>query len=358
MTNPEVKEDHLIVFHECQGVELFAMGDHPLPQFQGRPMMRSPLLKLGEWRRGRRRAKFSQEDFDAILLHFNRNTLGFEPPLFLGHPTDFLASEGAPAAGFLVSMHQKDDVLWGDFEVVDENVLAAVRQGQYRYASAELVRNSTDPETGERVSLMLVGHALTNRPFIPRLPRNIALAAVCTPTEEESVRSNLELIMSEDSQTQKNTQDSAVVEQVKELFAAQMQELRSEYESRLAVLREENEQLRSQMATLEAQLRETQIQKRLEQLAAMNLAAPIREKYEALVRERALGEHEESIFEALQAMAQMMRSDIVQQHGQENMAMRSEEPSDGNPYYSQIEENERLAAQLRQKAQMALYGQN
>lgn len=343
------------------GLEVFSIGSHPLPSYRDRRVIRSPILKLGEWRRGSRVAKFTQEDFDQIVLQFNKQTLGFEPPLFLGHPSDYFASEGAPAVGFLLMLHQRGDVLWGDFEVVSDSAFTAVQNGQYRYASAELIRNTTNPNTGEPVPILLVGHALTNRPFIPDLPRNEAVEHPFVHTYSFKDDPMAE----KPTEEMKPTIDSSALEQIKEVFAAQLEAQKREFQEQLDRLKAENEQISQKLAIAEQKLVQAHIEKRLAQLETMNLAKPVKEKYEALVRQQALGEHEEAIFEALQAMSNSMSMEILQQHGQQglvadtpakqNLSVSSEEDIP-NPYQSQIEENERLAAELRRKAQLVAFG--
>jgi hypothetical protein len=131
-----------------------------------------PVAVIGEWEHPTyTKVSFSQEDYDQMQQNFASNVLGFEPPLFLGHPVNDQTVEGAPAEGFLTAFVQEGDALFGIYEIVDEETYSAVKKGKYRYASSEIIRDYTNPVDGESVGIVLFGHALTNRPFVPNLPR-------------------------------------------------------------------------------------------------------------------------------------------------------------------------------------------
>lgn len=131
-----------------------------------------PVAVIGQWSHEiYGTVSFTQEDYDTMKENFTSNVLGFEPPLFLGHPRNDVTVEGAPAEGFLTELTQEGDALFGIYELVDEQTYADVKKGKFRYASAELLREFVNPATNKDVGIVLFGHALTNRPFVPNLPR-------------------------------------------------------------------------------------------------------------------------------------------------------------------------------------------
>ena len=139
-----------------------------------KPSLKIPIAKIGKWfHKNYGTVEFTQEDFDHIVGNFRANARGYEPYLRYGHNKKGAGIfSGEPAIGFLKEMQQLGDVLWGTFEPTTDEVVDEIRSGQYRYASAEVVRNATDKSTGKPLRIFLKGHTLTNEPFIPDLPRN------------------------------------------------------------------------------------------------------------------------------------------------------------------------------------------
>jgi hypothetical protein len=131
--------------------------------------LKVPIAIQGEWDHAvYGKVSFDQKDFDDIVTNWSNARAGYEPPLFLGHPTgNNGVMEGEPAAGWPDKIYQEDGVLYGLFTPTDEELYASVEQKRYRYASAEVLRNAKDKETGERIGTLLIGTALTNRPFLP-----------------------------------------------------------------------------------------------------------------------------------------------------------------------------------------------
>lgn len=139
-----------------------------------KPVLRIPIAKLGKWHSAKyKTVEFTQEDFNDLKNNFERNVRGYEPYLRYGHNKKGPNLDGGePALGHLKEMYQDNDVLWGVFEPTRAEVVDEIRNGEYRYASAEVIRGAKDKVTGERLNIFLKGHALTNEPFIPNLPRN------------------------------------------------------------------------------------------------------------------------------------------------------------------------------------------
>lgn len=136
-----------------------------------------PIATLGEWKHELYGdVVFNQTDFDQIVQNFNSRVTGYEPPLYLGHATDVNTWGDRPAVAFLESLAQKDDVLWGFYSVVDADVYLDVKQGKYRYSSAEIVRGYKNSKTNEDVGVLLHACALTNTPFLTDMPRVRAFA--------------------------------------------------------------------------------------------------------------------------------------------------------------------------------------
>lgn len=139
--------------------------------------LKVPVARLGSWKNPiYGEVTFDQDTFDSFIENFTAKITGYEPPLFLGHPMDVDSAEGHPAAGFLEELVQEGDILWAIADDVDDATYDLVRDGRYRYASAEMLTNGTNKDDGSSVGPLLIGLALTNRPFVPNLPRVEALA--------------------------------------------------------------------------------------------------------------------------------------------------------------------------------------
>ncbi|MFM6056352.1 MAG: phage protease, partial [Sphaerospermopsis kisseleviana] len=116
--------------------------------------------------------------------------MGYEPPLFLGHPTDNTTVEGAPSVAFLEKLYQESDTLYGLYDPVDDKAYQEAAKGAYRYSSAEVSRNAVSKKTGQSIGTVLRGAALTNRPFLTGMPRVEAV----TQQFSESVENNLTIL--------------------------------------------------------------------------------------------------------------------------------------------------------------------
>lgn len=136
--------------------------------------LRIPIARLGKWHHPVYGVvKFDEQDFSDIQANFKKNIRGYEPYLRYGHNEKGPGiHDGERALGFLEDLKKEGDVLWGVFNPTNEKVIEEVKNKEYKYASAEIVRNAKDKETGEPITIFLKGQSLTNAPFIPNLPSN------------------------------------------------------------------------------------------------------------------------------------------------------------------------------------------
>lgn len=144
--------------------------------------LRIPIARLGKWyhpvyknRSGEPVVEFTQEDIDSIIHVFECDDRGYEPYLTYGHVKssfDKFTTDGFPIVGYLKSLEQVDDVLFGDFTPANDKVSQEIIDGNYRYSSGEFVPNAKAKKTDEVFRMFLKGVALTNTPFVPNLPVN------------------------------------------------------------------------------------------------------------------------------------------------------------------------------------------
>jgi hypothetical protein len=116
---------------------------------------------------------FTRERLQAMADGVNSGIRGITPALDFDHRED--RAKGGKAAGWITAAEVRPDGLWIAVEWTAE-AQAEVRAGAWRYLSPEFA-DWTDPRTGVRHRDVLLGAALTNRPFL----RDLAPVAACEP---------------------------------------------------------------------------------------------------------------------------------------------------------------------------------
>jgi Mu-like prophage I protein len=116
---------------------------------------------------------FTRERLERLAEGVNRAIRGITPALDFDHRED--RAKGGKAAGWITAAEVRPDGLWIAVEWTEE-AQAEVRAGAWRYLSPEF-GDWTDPRTGVRHRDVLLGAALTNRPFL----RDLAPVAACEP---------------------------------------------------------------------------------------------------------------------------------------------------------------------------------
>lgn len=141
-------------------------------------MLKIPFFRLGSWKHPiYGDLRITQQTFDQMLANFKAGVLGREPFIRLGHDAAGKNVFGdAEALGWVKEIRQEGDVLAAAVEPVSEAVAALIKEKRYRFASAEFTANGTDKETGQSVGALLSAIALTNEPFLTRLPEATLLA--------------------------------------------------------------------------------------------------------------------------------------------------------------------------------------
>jgi Mu-like prophage I protein len=114
---------------------------------------------------------FTRERLERLAEGVNRGVRGITPALDFDHRED--RAKGGKAAGWITAAEVRADGLWIAVEWTEE-ALGEVRAGAWRYLSPEF-GDWTDPRTGVRHRDVLLGAALTNRPFL----RDLAPVAAC-----------------------------------------------------------------------------------------------------------------------------------------------------------------------------------
>jgi hypothetical protein len=141
-------------------------------------MLKIPFLRLGTWQHPLYgKITVSQLTFDQIIKNFRDNVLGTEPFIRLGHDKGSKDVFGeTPAEGWVKDIKQEGNVLAAKVEPTTEQAAENIKSKRFRFASAEYTPNGIDRETGKSVGALLSAIALTNEPFLTRLPEATLLA--------------------------------------------------------------------------------------------------------------------------------------------------------------------------------------
>lgn len=140
--------------------------------------LKIPFFRLGKWKHPvYGDLTITQDTFNQMLANFKTNVLGRPPFIRIGHDKGTAPTFGyAPAEGWVTSLKQEGDVLFAEVEPTTPTAEENIRTKRYRFSSAEYNPNGVDRETGKKVGALLSAIALTNEPFLTKLPEATLLA--------------------------------------------------------------------------------------------------------------------------------------------------------------------------------------
>lgn len=145
-------------------------------KFSDEPPLKIPVGRIGEWRHPKYgKLKMTQQTFDDMQRNFADKTIGRDPFIRIGH--DLEGTFGStPSEGWIQDLQQEGDVLFALVDPTNPNIVDAVRNKRYRYASPEYEENYKSKEDGSSKGAALTALSLTNEPFLTRLPEARVLA--------------------------------------------------------------------------------------------------------------------------------------------------------------------------------------
>jgi hypothetical protein len=140
--------------------------------------LKIPFFRLGKWKHPLYGdLNITQETFNQMLGNFKSNVLGRPPFIRIGHDKGNSTTFGyAPAEGWVTDLKQEGEILFGEVEPTSKEAEENIRTKRYRFSSAEYNPDGVDRETGKKVGALLSAIALTNEPFLTRLPEATLLA--------------------------------------------------------------------------------------------------------------------------------------------------------------------------------------
>jgi phage I-like protein len=306
-------------------------------------LLKVPIATIGSWVHPEYgEVKFSQEDFSQIVGNWSNNIAGYEPPLFLGHPTDINSVEGAPSVGFLEKLYQEGSVLYGLFDPVDDKVFNDVAKGSYRYSSAELSRNALSKETGESIGTLLRGAALTNRPFLTGLPR---VEAVYQQFSEQQPESNLTFLFH--LNTMSNSFETTAAAPSVSVSEQKLAEVAADLTLKLEELSKKLEATELKLSEANTEIDRLTSESTLKQVSLLNISSDTKQVFSELLPSLSKQQRQEQL-EKLIKLSEGNSLKFNEPQGQ-SKPDTSDQPS--NPYEDIIKRNQQVFADL-QKAKL------
>lgn len=123
------------------------------------------ILPKGKWDHpSYGKMEITDSDIALFMKHFEEG-LRNDIPITQGHDSD---GEDSPAVGWFKKLITRENGLWATVEWTSKG-LELLRQKAYKYFSPEFYQVYEDPESREVFDNVLVGGALTNKPYFKEL---------------------------------------------------------------------------------------------------------------------------------------------------------------------------------------------
>lgn len=136
----------------------------PIEFKEGKLPTKIHVLPMGEWDHSLYgKIKVSEKDIKEFIKHFNAG-IRKGVPITEGHEV----GDEKPAIGWFKKLHKANDGLWATVEWTEKGK-ELLTQKAYKYFSPEFYRVYEDPEDHEMYTNVLVGGALTNKPYFKGL---------------------------------------------------------------------------------------------------------------------------------------------------------------------------------------------
>lgn len=344
---------------------------------EGRQLLKIPIAFTGEWDHpDYGKVKFTKEDLATLTRNWSDARAGYEPPLFKGHPMHKDVLEGEASEGWPELVYTEGNVLYGEYSPTDSKLIEEVRSKRFRYASAEIIPNAVDKTTGEEMGPLLVGVALTNRPFLPMKDKCVE---VITKFSDSSVQQtpyifSFDLQPNYQEPTMANTTTSVIEEptvvenQVAPTPAPtsvvdtdtvprqqyeSLQQKFSEVAEQFSGMAAEHSALKQQLSELVSREKQKDIDEKLNKLNKLDLPAERKELFSEWIREGVLSEAaEQKLFADCQAEAQKFGHIFRQAQGvsDENVSAQAQTLAMPQVFSDVIARNQEIIAARRKQS--------
>jgi hypothetical protein len=358
--------------------------------------LKVPIAKVGQWEHpDYGTIAHTENTLDELEKNFKNNILGYQPPLWLGHPED---RGSALKHGSLEKVEREGDLLYGVFSA-NPDIYRYVEEDKVQLSSAEIATNYKDKTTGSEIGSVLVGMALLNTPFIPDQPNVVALSDgeqkgeySCFKLDIVKPDINVELSDNiEETPSNNNTDDSnnmpnvidktespvqekdtnAEVEdtntevkdtnaEVKDTnteavdYKAQLELLKATLTKQIEDVVQQNKILSQKIAQQEEEKKNRIIEKKLEELATYNLPTEMKNQYSELIKSGKLGESEDTVLNSIRKLGDVYHSNAFGQIGSAHSQMNLEDSAakESNQYSDLIERNKKIAQDMKESTKL------
>ncbi len=261
--------------------------------------MKIPFFRLGCWQHPHYGIlEITQRIFDDIILNFEAGAIGRRVFIRLGHDKDSSpVFGGGEAVAWVEEIKQEGELLVAYATPVDEAAGQLIATGRYLYASAEYNDPGTNRENGNLVGALLSAIALTNEPFLTKLPETTLLAmpsgeflldyqmATQNKKEDKIVEKVLETIQNGFAELKKLLSGGASPpvggEQNEQQKLAEAQAANQKVLAEMASLKE---QLATTAKQAQAEVRLAQTEKEAAEMVALGIPPVMVEKWKALAQ--------------------------------------------------------------------------
>ena len=369
----QLKKENLIKLAETTETSLIEFDKGIKCLSEDNYKVRIPIAKVGKWKHAiYGTLEYTKDTLKKLQDNIKEKIVGFEAPLFIGHPQD--KDGGAPAEGYLLATELEDNILYGIWGT-NKNIYREIQDGKYRYSSSEFITKFRDKVSGDDKGLVLVGMALTNRPFIPNLPKVVALGQKDTYNNELTMLTfdytryndgNIKL----NSKTEENNMvtekeigsvatESVVNEQKESDLLAEykqsfMNELNTKvslieetYKQQLSEVIEQNKLLQQRVERFEQQEAAQALEKKIDYVNNLSLPQDTKQEYVQLLKENKLGLAEEVVLQSLKKLSDRMSMNVFSQYGESYDTENFNNLNYEDPYKDVIEKNKKIADSLR-----------
>lgn len=340
---------------------------------EGRHLLKIPIAFTGEWDHPvYGKVKITNDDLQTLTSNWSDVRAGYEPPLFKGHPLKSDVLEGEASEGWPEKVYVEGDILYGEYSPTDSKLIEDVQSKRYRYASAEIIPNAVDKTTGEEIGPLLVGVALTNRPFLPMKDKCVEVITKFSdsPGKETPYIFSFDLQPNYQEPTMATTTDTVTapvnetpsvvapaaadvaVDTVPKQQYEELQHKFSEVAEQFSGLVAEHSSLKQQLSDLLSREQERTVNQKLEKLNRLDLPAERKALFSEWIREGILSEAaEEKLFADCQAEAQKFGHIFRQAQGdtEENATTQAEQVPMPQLFGEIIARNQEIISARRQR---------
>lgn len=255
------------------------------------------IIRVGNWNNSYKQFEVTIEHLSDFIDHFERNVLNYSDKKI---PLNYAHEQWGKAAGWISELKVEGQSLMGKVELTSE-ARERVRDGEWKYISAEIAWEHTDQESGVVTKNVLLGAALTNIPFV----RNMK-SVEASDAQHQNQKENQFILLSHDMNIEQQLADeraktstlseSLTAEQSK---VSQLSEQVQEMQTQLSEEKQARESAETALAEMRSAARTQKETARVEQLLTEGKILPAQKEETLSLLTSLLEEQAETVFTTL-----------------------------------------------------------